>query len=146
MDVNVIGCAVVAEMFRPLLLKAPGDPYSLFISSGAGSFGRTMERLSGTREKEPEPPNADAYCVSKAAVNMLALREHVKWMGERLKVFAVSPGFVVSGLRGESEEQRSGWGKAEPASGAGELMLSILDGERDGDVGRLIRTGGVDDW
>jgi NAD(P)-dependent dehydrogenase (short-subunit alcohol dehydrogenase family) len=84
--------------------------------------------------------------VSKAAVNMLALREHVEWQGKGLKVFAVSPGFVVSGLRGKGEEERSGWGEARPVEEAVRLMVGILEGERDGDVGRLIRDGGVDEW
>ncbi|KAK3175259.1 hypothetical protein OEA41_002506 [Lepraria neglecta] len=71
MDTNVIGPAVVADVFRPLLLKS-SNPYSIFVSSGAGSFGREVERLKCKREKPPEPPNGGAYHVSKAALNMIA--------------------------------------------------------------------------
>ena len=46
---------------------------------------------------------------------MIALREHTEFAEKGLKVFAMSPGFVVSNLRGTSEELRSGWGKAGPA-------------------------------
>ena len=145
MDTNVIGPAVVADVFRPLLLKS-SNPYSIFVSSGAGSFGRTVERLKGQREKPPEPRIGGAYHVSKAALNMIALREHAAFAEKGLKVFAMSPGFVVSNLRGTSEELRSGWGKAGPATVPGEFMLSILNGERDEDVGKLIRKDGVDDW
>lgn len=49
-------------------------------------------------------------------------------------------------MRGTSEELRSGWGQAGPTSVAGETMLSILDGKRDMDVGKLVRKDGVDDW
>jgi len=145
MDTNVIGPAVVAEVFRPLLLKSP-NPYSIFVSSGAGSFGRAVERFSGTMDRPPEPKNGGAYHVSKAALNMLALREHQMFVELGLKVFAFSPGFVVSNLRGTSEELRTGWGKAGPASGAGETVLSILEGERDEDVGKLVYKDGVYDW
>ena len=145
MDTNVIGPAVIADMFRPLLLKS-SNPYSIFVSSSAGSFGRTVERLKSKREGPPEPPNGGAYHVSKAALNMIALREHIEFADKGLKVFAMSPGFVMSNLRGTSEELRSGWGKAEPASLSGEFMLSILEGKRDEDVGKLVWKDGVYEW
>ena len=145
MDTNVIGPAVIADMFRPLLLKS-SNPYSIFVSSGAGSFGRAVERLKSKREGPPEPPNGGAYHVSKAALNMIALREHIEFAEKGLKVFAMSPGFVVSNLRGTTEELRSGWGKAEPASVSGELMLSILEGKRNEDVGKLVWKDGVYEW
>jgi NAD(P)-dependent dehydrogenase (short-subunit alcohol dehydrogenase family) len=145
MDTNVIGPAVVAEVFRPLLLKS-SNPYSIFVSSGAGSFGRAIERFNGTRDKPPEPKNGGAYHVSKAALNMIALREHQAYVDQGLKVFAMSPGFVVSNLRGTTEELRTGWGQAGPASVAGETMLSILDGKRDADVGKHVYKDGVYDW
>lgn len=145
MDTNVVGPAVVAEIFRPLLFKS-SNPYSIFVSSGAGSFGRAVERHAGQREKPAEPKNGGAYHVSKAALNMLALREHHQHAEQGLKVFAISPGFVISNLRGTSEELRTGWGKASPASESGNFVLSILDGHRDADVGKLIRRDGVDKW
>ena len=145
MDANVIGPAVVADMMRPLLLKS-SNPYSIFVSSGAGSFGRAIERLKAKREGLPEPANGGAYCVSKAAPNMIAMREHVEFAEKGLKVFAMCPGFVVSNLRGTSEELRSGWGKAGPASVSGEMILSILDGKRDEDVGKFVWKDGVYEW
>jgi len=106
-DTNIIGPAVVSEVFRPLLLKS-SNPYSIFVSSGAGSFGRAVERFQGNRPKVPGPLNGGAYHVSKAALNMIALREHHEFAEKGLKVFAMCPGFVVSNLRGTSEELRSG--------------------------------------
>ena len=145
METNVVGPAVLADVFRPLMLKS-AKPYSIFVGSGAGSFGRAIERFEGRRESAPEPKGGGAYHVSKAALNMLALREHHAFAEQGIKVFVVSPGFVVSNLRGTGEEERSGWGRAQPASGAGCLMLSVLQGHRDGDVGRMIRENGVDEW
>ena len=145
METNVVGPAVVVDVFRTLLLKS-SNPYSIFVGSGAGSFGRAIERFEGRREKPPEPKGGGAYHVSKAALNMLALREHHQYAEDGLKVFVVSPGFVVSNLRGKGEDERSGWGKAQPATVAGRLMLSVVKGERDADVGKMIREGGVDEW
>ena len=144
-DTNIIGPAVVADAFSPLLLKS-SNPYSIFVSSGAGSFGRAIERLKGTRVAAPEPKNGGSYQVSKAALNMIALRQHAEFAEQGLKVFAICPGFVVSNLRGTSEELRSGWGKASPASMSGEFMLDVLEGKRDEDVGKLVWKDGVYDW
>jgi hypothetical protein len=58
----------------------------------------------------------------------------------------VSPGFVVSNLRGTSEEERSGWGGAGDPAVSGQLILEILEGERDGDVGKFVWTEGVHPW
>lgn len=145
MDTNVIGPAVVSDVFRPLLLKST-NPYSIFVSSGAGSFQRTVDRHEGRLPKMPEPKNGGAYHVSKVALNMIALREHIGFSEQGLKVFSMSPGFVVSNLRGTTEELRSGWGQAKPASESGEFMLDILEGKRDEDVGKLIWKDGIYGW
>jgi NAD(P)-dependent dehydrogenase (short-subunit alcohol dehydrogenase family) len=145
MDTNVIGPAVVADIFRPLLLKS-SNPYSIFVSSGAGSFGREVARFEGTMAKPQKVSSGSQYFVSKAALNMIALQEHIEFAEKGLKVFAMSPGFVVSNLRGPSEEMRTGWGKASPASEAGEIMKSILDGNRDEYVGKLVWKDGVYPW
>ena len=85
--------------------------------------------------------------MSKAAMNMLAVWEYVEYGPKGLKVFAVSPGFVVSNLRGKDEGSRTGWGKAEPAETAGLFNLAILRGERDTDAGKLVHRGeGLCPW
>ena len=142
---NAIGPAVVSDHFRPLLHKSP-NPYSIYVSSGAGSFTRNLERFNNQRERPREPETPGPYHASKAAMNMIALQEHIMYADQGLKVFVVSPGFVVSGLRGESEELRTGWGKAEPAEKAGRFLVSILRGERDEDVGKFLYEGGLYDW
>ena len=57
-------------------------------------------------------PNGEAYRANKAALNMIVLQESIGFSSTALKVFVVCPGFVRSNLRGQSEEARSGWGKA----------------------------------
>ena len=139
LDTNVVGAAVVAAAFQPLLLKAP-NPYSIYVSSGAGSM---------TRAAEPGPNHMareESYRLSKSALNMLAVLDAYNLGPNGLKVFAWSPGFVVSNLRGTSEEARSGWGGAGDPQVSGKSVLSILQGERDADVGKLIYKDGVYPW
>ncbi|KIX03621.1 uncharacterized protein Z518_07174 [Rhinocladiella mackenziei CBS 650.93] len=145
MDTNVVGPAVVAATFRSLLLRAPNAPYSIYVSSGGGSLTRAADT---TRAKLPVPSNGNAYCVSKAALNMVMLQDYVESMsqGAKMKVIAMCPGFVVSNLRGTSEELRSGWGQAGDPMVSGETILSIIRGERDGDLGKLVHKDGVYPW
>ena len=142
MDVNVVGPAVVAAAFRPLLLKSP-KPYSIYVSSGVGSL---------TYASDPTSPvyrslsNGEGYRASKAALNMLAIQESVEFDSTALKVFAMCPGFVRSNLRGQSEEDRSGGGRAGDPKVSGELLLSIIQGKRDADAGKHVHSKGVHPW
>ena len=61
-------------------------------------------------------------------------------------MFVMSPGFVRSNLRGPSEEARSGWGKAGDPEDSGRIVLDIVNGKRDADVGRFVHKDGVYDW
>ncbi|KUJ09376.1 short chain dehydrogenase/reductase [Mollisia scopiformis] len=140
---NVIGPAVVAAAFRPLLLKS-SNPYSLFVSSGAASMGKASDPTDAVYKVNI--PNGGAYRVSKAALNMLVLQEWIKYAETGLKVFAVCPGFVRSNLRGKSEEEVSGWGQAGDPVVAGEMILGIVKGERNADVGKFVWKDGVYAW
>lgn len=141
LETNVLGPAMVANAFRPLLLKSK-NPYSIFVSSGA----RTL--LRNAHQKPPSHAhiqNGNAYQVSKVALNMLAVLE-ARDYGPGLKVFAMSPGFVRSNLRGTDEAARSGWGQAGDPEETGELLLDIVQGKRDEDVGCLVHKDGVFAW
>jgi NAD(P)-dependent dehydrogenase (short-subunit alcohol dehydrogenase family) len=136
---NVIGPAMVADAFRPLLLKS-SKPYSIFVSSGAGSVTRSSSPTS------PGFPHDEAYRASKAALNMVAVREHVVWGPKGLWAFTMCPGFVVSNLRGPGEEARTGGGNAADPSTSAHTLLSILQGERDADVGKFVHKDGIYSW
>jgi NAD(P)-dependent dehydrogenase (short-subunit alcohol dehydrogenase family) len=143
LETNVMGPAMVAAAFRPLLLESR-NAYSIFVSSGQ----RTLLRNA---IEEPPPThdhirNGDAYAVSKAALNMLAVLEHRDYGKKGVKVFALSPGFVRSNLRGTSEEARSGWGQAGDPMVSGGIVLDIVQGKRDADVGCLVHGDGVYPW
>lgn len=142
LETNVTGPAVVSDAFRPLLLKSQ-NPYSLYVSSGARSLVKNAMHKSPGHDKIK---NGGAYQVSKSALNMLAVLEAKNYGSDGLKVFAVSPGFVRSNLRGSSEEEKSGWGMAGDADDSGHLLSSIVRGERDADVGCLVHKDGVFSW
>lgn len=77
---------------------------------------------------------------------MLAVVEAGEWGREWLEVFMMSAGFVRSNLRGSSEEARSGWGKAGDPEVSGQIVLNIVQGKRDADVGRFVHKDGVYPW
>ncbi len=142
MDTNVIGPAVLSAALRSLLLKSP-KPYSIYVSSGMGSMAMASDPTSNTYRSLS---NGEGYRASKAALNMIALQESIEMDSTALKVFAVCPGFVRSNLRGQSEEARSGWGKAGDPEVSGKIILSIIQGERDADAGKFVQKDGVYPW
>ena len=142
LETNVTGPAMIAAAFRSLLMKSE-NPYSLFVSSGQGTLVRNAGR---NITNNPNIKSGSAYGVSKAALNMLVALEHAEYGPTGLKVFAVSPGFVKSNLRGTREEEINGWGGAMDGDIAGELILSIVMGKRDTDIGCLVHKDGVFTW
>lgn len=142
LETNVIGPALVAAAFRPLLFKSK-NPYSIYIGSGQRTLIRNALQKTADSARIPY---GDAYPVSKAALGMLAVTELRDHGDKGLKVFVVSPGFVISNLRGPSEEQRTGWGRAQGPEEAGKLVLDIVEGKRDADVGCLVHKDGVYAW
>jgi hypothetical protein len=63
-----------------------------------------------------------------------------------LKVFAVCPGFVISNLRGTSEQARNPGGMAGDPIVSGNTILSIIQGKRDADAGKFIHKNGIYPW
>lgn len=142
LETNVMGPAMVSIAFRPLLLKSQ-NPYSIYVGAGPRSIVRHAAQRATTHDNIR---NGDAYQVSKAALNVLAVVEAGEYGPQGLKVFVMSPGFVRSNLRGPSEDARSGWGKAGDPEVAGELVLNIVEGKRDADVGLFVHRDGVYPW
>ncbi|KAI9783149.1 MAG: hypothetical protein M1835_003876 [Candelina submexicana] len=139
LNTNLMGPALVATAFRPLLLEAQ-KPYSIFVSSGGGSLTRAGMPDSARMSYE------EAYRVSKAALNMFAVVEARDYGPKGLKVFPMCPGFVVSNLRGTSDDARTGGGQAGDPMDSGKLILSIIQGERDADVGKFVHKDGIYPW
>ena len=137
---NVIGAAVVAEAFTPLLLKS-SNPYLIHVSSALGSIGTATDQ--GRFEYNID---ARAYRMSKAALNMLAMQDSKVLGKQGVRVFAFCPGLVVSNLRGKAEEQRSMGGKAGDPEESGRTVLHMIEGGRDADVGKFVHKDGVYPW
>jgi NAD(P)-dependent dehydrogenase (short-subunit alcohol dehydrogenase family) len=138
-ETNVIGCAAVAEAFRPLLLRS-SNPYSVFVSSGMGSL---------TLSADPKTfalPYDEAYRASKAALNIFTVMEKRNHSDKGVKAIGMCPGFVVSNLRGTSEEARNPGGAAGDPAESGKLVLDILSGARDDQLGNLVHKDGVYPW
>lgn len=86
LDINVLGPLRVLQAAGPLLRRAP-VPRIVNISSGAGS-------LAHNSASRPQP----AYCISKAALNMLTRRAARDLPG--FAVVSVSPGWVRTDMGG----------------------------------------------
>lgn len=138
METNVIGTVVCAEAFRPLLFKST-KPYSIYVSSGMGSFTLASDP---TLPYYKGYPRGEAYQASKSALNMLILRDAIASEETPLKVFAYCPGLVRSNLRGTSEEARNAGGNAGDPEVSGNGILAIIHGERDAEAGKFVNSEG----
>jgi NAD(P)-dependent dehydrogenase (short-subunit alcohol dehydrogenase family) len=135
LETNVVGPAMISEAFRTLLFKSK-NPYSIYVSSGERTLLRNAAQVF-TRPGYENVRGSGAYQV---------VLEAGEYGPKGLKVFALSPGFVVSNLRGRSEEARTGGGKAGDPEVSGQIVLDILQGRRDANVGSLIHKDGVYPW
>lgn len=59
----------------------------------------------------------------------------------RVKVWAVDPGWRATNLSGDKERAR-GYGAMDPLGGA-EVVVGVVRGERDGEVGMFVGEAGV---
>ncbi|CRG91155.1 hypothetical protein PISL3812_08203 [Talaromyces islandicus] len=137
---NVVGAALTTRAFLPLLLRS-ASAYLVYITSSLGSV---------TETSTPGSPfgawKGIGYRVSKQAMNMVMVEDHKEFAPQGIKVFSVCPGLVESNLRGTSPEAVTAGGRARPAADSGRLLLSVLEGERDADVGKFLHYDGVRPW
>jgi len=137
-SVNVLGAARVTNAFLPLL-KASSSPRLIFITSVLGSIAA---------RSDPNDPfgqiPAVGYRTSKAALNMLLACYSQELSGDGVKVFGICPGFLATELNGPPDMMRQ-MGAAEPETGA-QLVVSVIQGERDADQGKVVFKDGVRAW
>ena len=85
-----------------------------------------------------------SYRSSKAALNMLMV-EWNKIVGrEGMRAWAVAPVLCATNLGGDAEAARQ-MGARDPALGAA-LVLSVMEGKRDADVGKMLGDECVIPW
>ncbi|KAH7064034.1 hypothetical protein BKA63DRAFT_547366 [Paraphoma chrysanthemicola] len=152
-SLNITSTHIFTTTFIPLLLLSP-TPRLLFITSGLSSLhtssaGRTSKSAPSTTSRGwPKPGGAAhmlAYRSSKCALNMVMLEWKRVLEPDGVKVYGISPGFLATGLGGMGREYMASVGAGE-ASVGGEFVKRVVEGERDGDEGRVINKDGVQEW
>lgn len=149
--VNTVGTQLITTAFVPLLLKSQ-DPRLLFMASGLSSLA-VAENLAlpfntvaakGWPKPNTLQVNVPAYRSAKAGMNMM-MREWYRMLKEDgVKVWCVSPGYLATGLGGNPEASKS-QGALDPSIG-GHFVKDVVEGKRDGDVGKVIVNQGVQPW
>lgn len=77
---------------------------------------------------------------------MVMVAWHGVLKGDGVRVWCVSPGFLATGLLGGRPDLLRKAGAGEPRVG-GELLRKVVEGERDGDVGKVVtQNGEVQGW
>lgn len=149
-DVNVVGSHIVTETFIPLLLKSQ-DPRLVFMTSGTSSIDEASRGLPYTAAKPPagwpKPPawGFTGYRSSKAGLNMLTAEWGRILKEDKVKIWAISPGFLATGLAGAGAEKLKEMGAKDPSEGA-EFVRDVIEGGRDADAGKAIRVNDVQPW
>lgn len=131
----------------PLLLKS-ADPRLIFVA-GLSNITRASEAYFPTPPQPAGwPKNVDfetiGYRCSKTALNMMMVDWNHKLKEDGVKVWAVGPGFLATGL-GNIPEKAKEMGAGHPSIG-GEMLKSVVEGERDADVGKLVVKTGIAQW
>lgn len=148
-NVNVAGTQVLTSNLIPLLLQS-ADPRILFLTSGLSGLARSNDPdIPANRSPAKGWPktgfSATAYRSSKTGLNMLMREWHRVLREDGVKVWAISPGFLATGLGAGDPEVLKKMGAGDPEV-AGPFIKSVVEGERDGDVGRVVSRDGVQEW
>ncbi|RMZ80461.1 hypothetical protein DV737_g3038, partial [Chaetothyriales sp. CBS 132003] len=109
-DTNVSGTHVLTTAAIPLLLKS-SDPRLLFVTSGTSTLTETeLFNNPGLQRINASPPAGwpkakiinplTSYRSTKTGLNMLMREWHRILLNDGIKVWAISPGFLATGLAG----------------------------------------------
>ncbi|PYI17613.1 NAD(P)-binding protein [Aspergillus violaceofuscus CBS 115571] len=135
LDVNLVGALSTTEAFLDLLRRS-SEKRLIFVSSSTGSI---------THAADPESPYYNPrgieYRSSKAALNMMMVLYWARLKAEGFKVFGADPGLCATNLTGDPESLRKR-NAAEPSDG-GQRVATVVKGERDADVGKVLGVYGV---
>ncbi|KAI1461609.1 NAD(P)-binding protein [Annulohypoxylon moriforme] len=141
LDTNVVGALSVTEAFLPLLRTSTHQPPRLvFVSSSTGS----ITHASNPASPYYAPGGATEYRTSKAALNMLMVMYYARLKPEGFLVFGADPGLCATNFTGDPASLRNRG--AVEASEGGERVATVVKGEKDGGVGRVLGAYGVSPW
>nr|POE46745.1 short-chain dehydrogenase/reductase trope [Quercus suber] len=147
-DTNVAGTQVITSLAVPLMLKS-SNPRLMFLTSGTASIAETESKATPVLARINSPPEAgwpkpksvnpiDAYRSAKAGLNMMMRTWHQTLGNDGVKVWAISPGFLATGLNNIGTDALKKMGALEPSAGA-DFIREVIEGKRDQDVGKAIR-------
>ncbi|KAE8156086.1 hypothetical protein BDV40DRAFT_92001 [Aspergillus tamarii] len=139
-DVNVTGAHIMTTNLLPLLLKSQ-DPRLLFITSGLSSLQGSSDPKNPKnvfpQAGLPKPLPFVGYRSSKAGLNMVMVEWAKALKNDGVKVWSVAPGLLATGLGGDTELLKR-LGAQDPSIG-GETIRRVVEGERDGEAGNVVR-------
>lgn len=147
-DVNTTGTQVLTSTFIPLLLQSV-DPRLLFLTSGTSTLTGS-ENVALPLNQSPVKGwpklgfNIPAYRSAKTGLIMMMREWHRMLKEDGVKVWCISPGFLATGLGGNTEALKK-MGAGDPEI-AGPFIRSVLEGQRDADVGKVITKDGIQPW
>ena len=137
LETNVVGSLSVTEAFLDLLRKAEHKPARLvFVTSSMGSITHAANPSSPYYN-----PLGTEYRTSKAALNMMMVMYFTRLKPEGFLVFGADLGLCATNFTGDPDFLRNR-NAAEPWQG-GERVASVIKGERDDDVGKVLGAYGV---
>ncbi|GAP86658.1 putative NAD -binding protein [Rosellinia necatrix] len=154
-NVNVTGTHVLTTLAVPLLLNS-ANPRLIFLASGTATLTETersdtpaLNRLNASPPAGWPKPSfgmaTTAYRSSKTGLNMLMREWRRVLLNDGVKVWAVSPGFLATGLAGVGEEKLKQMGALDPSIGAN-FLKDVVEGKRDHDEGKVIRKDMIQPW
>lgn len=138
LNTNVVGSLSMTEAFLELLRKSE-ERRLVFISSSVGSISQAADPSS-----KYYSANGFEYRSSKAALNMLIVLYWNRLQKEGFKVHGADPGLCATNFTGNAQSLLDR-GAATPVQG-GERIASVVKGEKDADVGRVLGEYGVSPW
>jgi NAD(P)-dependent dehydrogenase (short-subunit alcohol dehydrogenase family) len=131
----------------PLLLKS-SDPRLIFVAGLSQITQASVNYFPTPPQPAGWPKNIDfetiGYRCSKTALNMLMVDWNHKLKADGVKVWGVGPGFLATNL-GAMKEKAVEMGAGD-ASAGGAVIKSVVEGERDADVGKLVNKNGISQW
>jgi NAD(P)-dependent dehydrogenase (short-subunit alcohol dehydrogenase family) len=89
--------------------------------------------------------NIPAYRSVKTGLNKVIREWHRILHEDGVKVWAISPGFLATGLGGAGAEALRKMGAQDPSI-AGGFVRDVIEGGRDADVGKVVTANGTQAW
>jgi NAD(P)-dependent dehydrogenase (short-subunit alcohol dehydrogenase family) len=144
-NVNVTSTQILTEMFAPLLIQS-SSPRLLFLGSGLSQLQNMQKAFypgPAPLKGWPKQPSAspDGYRTSKTALNMVMLSWYWTLKEDGVKVWGINPGFLATNL-GNNREKLKVVGAKCPSLG-GSLVVQVIEGQRDSDMGKIVLAEGV---